>query len=252
MNYISRKSFKVYVFLIFLLTAISVINVFLPQGDFLSEMPKEDFTTSKWVLALTGAAISIVIYGGLGLIGMKLSRLLAFPDLWSKNVTNTHRFIIPAIAGISIGIVFIFSDWAFSRFTDLQSLPHPPFPTSLAASISAAIGEEIIYRLFFISFWLWLIGAILFRGKHMNTIFWIIVVLSAIVFTAGHLPSVMYLYEYKSISEFGGPLLAELFLLNGILSVFAAYYFRKYGILAAIGIHFWTDVIWHVVWGAIG
>jgi hypothetical protein len=25
----------------------------------------------------------------------------------------------------------------------------------------------------------------------------------------------------------------------------------KYGFLAAVGIHFWTDVIWHVIWGMI-
>ncbi|GAH57810.1 unnamed protein product, partial [marine sediment metagenome] len=40
-------------------------------------------------------------------------------------------------------------------------------------------------------------------------------------------------------------------LLNGVVSLFAAYYFRKYGFLAAVGIHFWTDVVWHVVWGVI-
>ncbi len=29
------------------------------------------------------------------------------------------------------------------------------------------------------------------------------------------------------------------------------YYFRKYGFLAAAGIHFWTDISWHVVYGMI-
>jgi hypothetical protein len=40
-------------------------------------------------------------------------------------------------------------------------------------------------------------------------------------------------------------------LLNWVISIFAAYYFRKYGFLAAVGIHFWTDIIWHVIWGII-
>jgi len=43
----------------------------------------------------------------------------------------------------------------------------------------------------------------------------------------------------------------EIFLLNGVLSLFAAHYFRQYGFLAAVGIHFWTDIIWHVIWGLI-
>jgi len=41
------------------------------------------------------------------------------------------------------------------------------------------------------------------------------------------------------------------FLLNGLMSIFAAYYFRKYGFLAPVGIHFWADIVWHVLWGLI-
>jgi hypothetical protein len=82
-------------------------------------------------------------------------------------------------------------------------------------------------------------------------VFWIIVVLSALAFAFGHLPAAMILYEFTSIGDIPVALLAEIILLNGVLSVFAAAYLRKYGFLAAVGIHFWTDVIWHVVWGAI-
>jgi hypothetical protein len=41
----------------------------------------------------------------------------------------------------------------------------------------------------------------------------------------------------------------ELFLLNGSLSVLAAVYLRRYGFMASAGLHFWTDVGWHVLWG---
>ena len=41
-------------------------------------------------------------------------------------------------------------------------------------------------------------------------------------------------------------------LLNSIVSLFAAYYLRKSGFLAPVGIHFWTDIVWHVVWGLVG
>jgi hypothetical protein len=44
--------------------------------------------------------------------------------------------------------------------------------------------------------------------------------------------------------------MAEIILLNGVISFFAACYFRKYGFLAAAGIHFWADVVWHVIFGA--
>ncbi|MCD6284330.1 MAG: hypothetical protein J7M39_00270 [Anaerolineae bacterium] len=44
-------------------------------------------------------------------------------------------------------------------------------------------------------------------------------------------------------------MLVEIFLLNGVLSVIVAWLFRRYGFLAAMSVHFWTDVVWHVVWG---
>ena len=57
------------------------------------------------------------------------------------------------------------------------------------------------------------------------------------------------LFGLKTVSEMPLALVGEFILLNGIVSVLCAYYFRKFGFLAAVGIHFWTDVIWHVVWG---
>jgi hypothetical protein len=27
--------------------------------------------------------------------------------------------------------------------------------------------------------------------------------------------------------------------------------FKKYGFLAPVGLHFWTDIVWHVLWGII-
>ena len=39
--------------------------------------------------------------------------------------------------------------------------------------------------------------------------------------------------------------------MNGSLSVVAASFMRRWGILAAVGVHFWTDVVWHVLWGSI-
>jgi hypothetical protein len=53
------------------------------------------------------------------------------------------------------------------------------------------------------------------------------------------------------ISQLPAALMIEMFLLNGVVSTVAAYCFREYGFLAAVGVHFWTDVVWHVIWGAM-
>ncbi len=49
----------------------------------------------------------------------------------------------------------------------------------------------------------------------------------------------MFLYGLKSLHEIPLALISEIILLNGIVSIFAAYYFRKFEFLASVGIHFW-------------
>jgi len=241
-------SLKIYIGLIITLAILAVTNVFLPQGAFL---PTQTLPASKPVLALVNAIIAIILYGGLGFIGLKLSQKIAFADIWDSKFSNKQRFLIPALIGMGIGVFFILVDVIFSKFHSLGPVPHPPFPTSLVASVTAGIGEEVIFRLFFISFWVWLISYVILKKKWQNQVFWVVTFFSALAFALGHFPSVMILFGLNSIQEIPFALISEIIVLNGVISFFTAYYFRKYGFLAAVGIHFWTDVIWHVIWGMI-
>jgi hypothetical protein len=45
--------------------------------------------------------------------------------------------------------------------------------------------------------------------------------------------------------------MGEIILLNGVLSLFAAYYFRTRGFLSAVSIHVAADLVWHVIRGAL-
>ena len=239
-------SIKIYLGLIVTLTALSAIGVLLPQGGFL---PTPELPAPRPVLALLNAAVVLVLYGGLGFAGLKISQRLGFPDLWDPRVSNSQRFLTPALIGVGIGVFFVLVDMVLSQLHPLGRLPHPPFPTSLVASVAAGIGEEIIFRLFFISFWVWLISYVILKKRWQNRIFWIVAVLSAIAFAFGHIPSVMLLLGLKTIDQIPLALMSEIVLLNGVLSLFAAYYFKKSGFLASVGIHFWADVVWHIIWG---
>ena len=245
---VPSTSTQIYLGLIVTLAILSSTGIFLPQGSFL---PVPQKLPPKPVLAFVNAAIMLILYGGLGFLGLKFSQKLGFAEIWDSKVSNKQRFLIPALVGIAIGVFLIFTDAILSQFHTLGPLPHPPFPTSIVASAVAGIGEEIIFRLFFISFWVWLISYVILKKKWQNQIFWIITVLSALAFAFGHIPSVMLLFGLKTIYQIPPALMSEIILLNGVLSIFAAYYFRKFGFLAPVGIHFWADIVWHVVWGAM-
>ncbi|NIO70568.1 MAG: CPBP family intramembrane metalloprotease [Anaerolineae bacterium] len=244
-------SVKIYIGLIITLAILAAINVFLPQGSLLPNLEGQELPAPRPVLALVNAGIMLILHGSLGFLGLKLSQKLGFANIWDPMVSSRQRFLIPALVGTGLGVFLIVADAILSRFHALGPLPHPPFPTSLVASATAGIGEELIFRLFFIPFWMWLISYVILKKKWQNQIFWIVAILSALAFAFGHIPSVMALFGWKTIDEIPPALMSEIILLNGVVSIFAAYYFRKFGFLAPVGIHFWTDVVWHVVWGMI-
>jgi len=243
------RSTRTFFFLVFVLALMSAANLFLPQGNSVPAINVQALPAPLPVMALVIAAGIMVLYGGLGYLGLALSRKLGLPDLWSKAVSNRQRFATPALIGALLGVFLIAGDQVFSCVFAQQPFPHPPFPTSIVASLSAGIGEEIIFRLFFISFWTWLISNILLHKKAFVLVYWIISTLSALAFGASHFPSVMILSGANSFSQISPALVAEVFLLNGIIGLIAAYYFKKTGYLAAAGVHFWADMVWHVIWG---
>lgn len=248
----TRLSNRIYFGLIAALALLAAGNLFLPQGDLIPTMPTQELPLAKPLMALVVAGMMIVFYGGLGWIGLRLTRKLAWPDLWDSKISHRQRFAIPAMAGVATGLIFMIADTLYSRIGSWGRLPHPPFPTSLVASATAGIGEEIIFRLFFLGFWVWLVSHVLLKGRWQTAVFWMVAIFSALAFALGHLPAVMLLLNIQEIAALPPLLLSEILLLNGVLALLAAFCLRKYGFLAAVGIHFWADLVWHVIWGFIG
>lgn len=242
----STPSWQLYAILVGILAFSAALSPLLPQNNGQPASP-----IPPWQLALASAGLMLVLYGGLGAIGLKLTARLGWPDLMNPAISWRQRVGYPALSGLVIGVIFIMADALFSRLHPLGPMPHPPFPTSILASISAGIGEEILFRLFLISFWTWLISVWLLKGRYTNMTFWIITGMSALAFAAAHLPSFFFLTGAQTITDLPPALLVEIFALNGLLSLAAAWWMRKAGFLAAVGVHFWADIIWHVIWGLV-
>jgi hypothetical protein len=106
-----------------------------------------------------------------------------------------------------------------------------------------------MFRLFFISFWTWLVARALLRGRWQTPVYWAVSIVAALAFAMAHLPALMFLHGWTAFDQIPAMLLVEIVLLNGLFGMFAAWAFKKYGFLAPVGMHIWTDIVWHVLWG---
>lgn len=63
-------------------------------------------------------------------------------------------------------------------------------------------------------------------------------VIAALGFAAGHFGTIMVLTGATSMAELSPVLIAEIFVLNGIIGIIAGQRYMKDGLVAAAGVHF--------------
>lgn len=243
---------RIYWLLVAVLAVLGAVAVYLPGAD-PTGMPPAELPASRPVMALVSFLGLGVVYGGLGWLGLQATRAVGFPGILDDDVSTRQRLLVPVIGGALLGLGFVAVDLALAPHNGFGTLPHPPFPASLVASITAAIGEELIFRGLLVGGGYWLLTRLVSTDPAREGAFWAVALFAAVAFTAAHLPSILYIVgDGDPASATLHPvLLVELLLMNGALSLAAADLLRRYGLLAAIGIHFWTDIAWHVIWGGL-
>ena len=246
-----RKQLTVF----FILLGVYALSAFLAYAFFPEQLtaganvPMPDLGVSTTVLGLANAGIILVVYGILGLAGYWFARKLDLPSIFSADGNPRRWFIIPLVLGLVCGVILVIGDLLFAPINGIGRFPHPPFPTSILASISAGIGEEILTRSFVFGLWGLLLNWILKRFHGRRLALWIANLIAALAFGASHLGTVFILTGASSPAELAPALLAEIFLLNGLIGLVAGERYMKDGLIAAAGVHFWTDIVFHVMWG---
>ncbi|PHR57195.1 MAG: hypothetical protein COA43_12470 [Robiginitomaculum sp.] len=111
----------------------------------------------------------------------------------------------------------------------------------LLASVSAAIGEEVWFRLGLMTIAVWIMSR-LRGGKDVPAkTMWVIIVLMALAFGAIHLPQ---LNAYNAAQPFA---IGATILGNCVVGIFYGWLYWRRGLLAAITGHFAVDIAIHVV-----
>jgi membrane protease YdiL (CAAX protease family) len=236
---------------IYALCAFLVYALFTDQLTAMANMPMPDMGVSNAVLGLANAGIVLVAYGIVGLAGYWFARKLGLPGIFSEDGDWRRWFFIPLMFGL-IGAVFvIIVDVVFAPINGFGRIVHPAFPSSILASISAGIGEEILFRGFFFGLWGLILNWLFKRFNGRTPALWIANVIAALAFGAGHLGTLLVLTGASSPAELNPMLIVETILINGIIGLLAGERYMKDGLIAAAGVHFWTDVVFHVIWGLI-
>jgi membrane protease YdiL (CAAX protease family) len=214
-----------------------------------SGMPMPELGYSPATLGLINVGIILVFYGLFGLAGWWFARKLGLPGIFSEDGNWRRWALIPFGLGMLCGLVLIAGDLIFAPINGVGHFPHPGFPISILASLSAGIGEEILFRGFVFGLWGLILNWLFKRFNGRTAALWIANLIAALAFGAGHLGTAVVLTGVASPAELSPVLLAEIFLLNGIVALVAGERYMKDGLVAAAGVHFWADMVWHVVWG---
>jgi membrane protease YdiL (CAAX protease family) len=249
----NRKQFTVFLVMlvIYALCIFVTYAFFADQIAASAGVPMPEMPASNAVMGLASAGIYIVLYGLLGWAGYWFARKLGLPGIFSENGNWQRWFILPLLLGLGCGVVLVLGDMFFAKVNGFGPFVHPQFPMSIFASITAGIGEEIMFRGFVFGLWGFILHWLLKRFNGRTVALWIANVIAALAFGAGHLPALFFLTGASSPAELNPVLLVEVFLLNGVIGLVAGWRYMKDGLVAAAGVHFWTDIVFHVIWGLL-
>ena len=229
---LKRISPSVYVYFIIL---VAIIALHFLIGLFPSEMISTQMVNLTDTLSI--AAIWVV-----GWVGVYLAKGTGFAGMWQKDISPVKRFLEPALIGIGIGGLAIL----FDLLQPLQGESLIRFPASLAAYPLAAILEEIIFRLFLTSTFVWIFSNVLLRGKGQDVVFWIVNIFLALFYTLTQLS------QYQSlVADLDLVVVARFFVVIAVYFILAAFYYRRSGFLSAITMHLGYYLVWFIIWGGI-
>lgn len=251
-----KKQLLVFIILlvVYVLTAFVTVTFFydqLTQG-LAPAQPGATTNLPAWALGLANAGIILLFYGLFGLAGLWFAKRLGLPGIFHETGNWRGWFWMPLLYGMVLGIVLASVDRILASNGLTPKFAHPPFPSSILASISAGIGEEILFRGFVFGLWGFLLNLILKRRNKTSIALWIANIIAALAFGASHIPAAMILLGVSTPAALPPVIIPEILLLNGIVGVAAGERYMKDGLIAAAGVHFWTDIVWHVIYPLLG
>ena len=219
----------------------------VPNGTLLLLLAVMFLGKFTWVLggvdhpivhAWTGSWGGLVVVAALSLLVHPLSREAGFPGIWSKDVSNKQRFLVPALLGLALASVEI-------AIAILQGLPkgiHVGFPYSVPVYLTGGIFLELLYHFIPAVFATWIISTAILKGRNQLQVFWVVALLLALW------EPIMQILGMREMGMITSTAFATgLFILIFAANIVPLALLRRYGLLAAIAFRLFDYLAWHIV-----
>ncbi|MEN6329420.1 MAG: CPBP family intramembrane glutamic endopeptidase [Methanobacteriaceae archaeon] len=254
-NFTSKNTFNLKLFLILLGACIFGTLAVLPYTLTLQGAVLQNLPVPLYVLVASQVIQAIILSTFAILVGLYLVKKvgLSLPILEGWLEGREVKSYLKSILGISIGlgiiagVLIIGLDYLFS-FAGLsinvtQASINPPAWQGFLASFYGGINEEVLLRLFLMTLIVWIIFKIkkTEEGKPTSIGMWLAIVLAAVIFGAGHLPTVMTLTTLTPL------VIVRTIVLNAVGGIIFGWLYWKKGLESAMISHFSADIILHVI-----
>jgi membrane protease YdiL (CAAX protease family) len=191
---------------------------------------------------------SLAIFLGLLLskqIGFRLSFLEGFVDK-NNQIEYLKSIIFPSVGlGLLGGILVIIlciPFWSLSVELLKVEMSVSIWKRFLA-TFYGGFAEEILFRLFFVSLFVWITWKIKKTKEGLPTKYgiWLSIIIASIIFGLGHLGIT------DELTEITFEVIARAIIINGVLSIIYGFLYWKKGLESAMIAHFSSDIVLHVI-----
>ncbi len=188
-----------------------------------------------WLRALLEA---VFLLAPASILGLWLGKKMDIARISEK----VNSFIVPSIAiGLALATPGLVGKAIVPEGDFGPGMSNPTPLEWLLRSLSAALTEEIFFRLGLMTVFIWIIRFIARKPAFDKPSLWIGNLLAALVFAGAHLPPVL------SVDSPNWNLLILIVVFNGLGGVAVGWLYIRYCLLAAISAHFLADFVQHVI-----
>ena len=183
------------------------------------------------------AAVGVWLGKKVGL-GSGLRELVSgTPGCWKQ----VRVALVPGtLVGLALGGLGLISQNVIPKDVLIPALNNPNTFERFLRCLSAALTEEIAFRLGLMTFFVWVIRAIVKRPAIHTPSLWMGNLLSALVFAAAHFPQL-------ELQRYGLSLLIPFVMTISGVGMIMGWLYMRYGLVSAIAAHLVTDLMIYVV-----